>query len=388
MIINQNIICISTQDWNSLWTRKQRFMQRFAKQGNRVLYIEAQASIISLGIYKNDWRRIFRWLKGPRKIDENLCIATLPLILPFFQMSIFINKINNWFILQLLKCWLKKLNFKDFVLLTYTPYSDSLVKKLGEKFTIYECVDEFSDSKGLVRPKVVKQLEKRLLKKVDLVIVTHQNLLNSKKLFNKNIHLIPNGAEVEHFRKVSLPETPIASEMTKIPKPIIGFLGAIQYWIDLDLIRHIALSKHDWSIVLIGPVGRLAKIEKIKNLPNVYLLGEKPYAILPSYVKAFDVCINPYILNKTAENCSPLKLYEYLATGRPVVSVDMPEVRKFDGLVEIGINYGDFVEKINTVLEQLPENSARISSRTETTKEHSWDCRFSELERILNLNLT
>lgn len=387
MIKEQCIFCLSSQDWNVLWTRKQRFMQKFARQGNRVLYIEAQASIVSLQTIKNDWRRISRWLRGPRKIEKNLYVATLPLVIPFFQMFKTINELNNFFILRLLRYWIKKLGFTKPILWTYNPYSESLIGKLGEKLTVYECVDEFSASKGLVRPEVVHTLEKCLLERVDVVIVTHENLYKSKKGIAQDIYLIPNGAEVEHFKKASLAETPIAPEMEKLPMPIIGFLGAVQYWIDLDLIRYLAVSEPGWSIVLIGPIGRLAKIGKIKYLPNIHLLGRKDYVSLPSYLKAWDVCINPYILDETAMNCSPLKLYEYLATGKPIVSVDMPEARKFDGLVEIAGNYEGFLKKIRQILDNLPENSAIIDARIEAVKAHSWNHRFSELEKILKAYL-
>ena len=383
MIKDQDIICLSSQDWNDLWTRKQRFMQRFAKQGNRVMYIEAQASLISLGIFKRDWRRFFRWLKGPRKIEDKLYVATLPLVIPLFQMSRIINEINNWFILKLLRYWIKKLGLRKPILWTYNPHSESLVGKLGEKLDVYECVDELSASRGLVKSKVVRTLEKRLIGKVDLVIVTHENLYKSKKAIAKDIYLIPNGGEIEHFKKASLPGIPLASEMEKIQRPIIGFLGSIQYWIDLDLIKYIAISRPRWSIVLIGPIGRLTKIEKIKGLPNVYLLGRKDYASIPSYIKAWDVCINPYIIDEIAMNCSPLKLYEYLATGKPVVSVDMPEARKFEGLIQIGIDYKDFLEKIEIILDRLPEDSINTETRIKAVANHSWDYRFWELEQVL-----
>ena len=383
MLTNNDILCISTQDWDRFWTRKHRFMLKLAKQGNRVLYIESQASLISISIIKSDWRRMFRWLKGPRRVNENLWVATLPLVLPFFQMYSIVNRINNWFIAMLLKFWLKKLNFKDLILWTYTPFSHTFIKNLGDNFAIYECVDEFSDSKGLINPGVIKQLEKKLLEKVDLVIVTHNNLLQSKKSLNNNIHFIPNGAEVEHFRRTSLKETAVIPEMLKISKPIIGFLGAVQYWIDFDLIRFLVLSRPEWSLVLLGPIGRLAKIEKVRNIPNVHLLGGKNYSTLPSYIKAWDVCINPYIINKTSDNCSPIKLYEYLASGKPIVSVDMPEARKFSNVIAIGTSYEDFLDKVELIVKGLPESQDRIESRIKIAEKHSWDCRFQELENTL-----
>jgi glycosyltransferase involved in cell wall biosynthesis len=383
MIKGQQILCISTQDWNDLWTRKHRFMQRLARQGNKVIYIEAPASLASLNIIKNDPLRIFRWLKGPRRIEKNLYVATLPLLLPFFQMSVFINGINSWGIKFLLKLWARKLGFKKFILWSYTPFSDNIAKKMGEKFTIYECVDEFTDSKGLVRAGVVKKMEERLLKKADLVIVTHENLLRSKKAFNRDIHVISNGAEVEHFKKAALSETLPAEEMSRIRPPIIGFLGSVQYWLDFDLIRDIAVLRPSWSIVLIGPVGRLAKIEKISGLSNIHILGKRVYGVLPSYIRAWDVCINPYILNKTAENCSPLKLYEYLATGKPIVSVDMPEARKFERIIGIAGGAEDFVRHLDGIIASLPEDPAKIQERINSVENHSWDHRFKELEAVL-----
>jgi SAM-dependent methyltransferase/glycosyltransferase involved in cell wall biosynthesis len=380
MITNQDIICLSSQDWNDLWTRKQRFMQRFAQQGNRVLYIEAQASLASIGILRVDWRRAFRWMAGPRRVQENLYVATLPLVVPCFQMWSAINTVNNALLFPLLRHWVKQLGFRQPVLWTYNPHSEGLVGKLGEKLAIYECVDELSAAKGLVRSEVVQELEGRLIKKVDVVIVTHENLYRSKESLAREIHLIPNGAEVEHFRKACLPGTPVADEMKSIPHPIVGFLGSIQYWIDFNLLRYLALEKGNWSFVLIGPIGRLAQTSKIEKLPNVYLLGRKRYEDLPFYLKAFDVCLNPYVLDETAANCSPLKLYEYLATGKPVVSVDMPEARKFDGLISIGRDYSHILELLEEAMMPEARTEELVAVRCAAVAQHSWDCRFIEVE--------
>jgi glycosyltransferase involved in cell wall biosynthesis len=383
MITNQDIVCLSSQDWNDLWTRKQRFMQRFARQGNRVLYVEAQASLASIGLLRSDWRRGFRWVAGPRRVEENLYVTTLPLVLPCFQMSIGVNALNNLFLVRVLRHWINGLGFQRPVLWTYNPYSESLLGRLGEKLAVYECVDELTAAKGLVRSEVVQELERRLLRKVDVVIVTHDNLYRSKKSLAQDIHLIPNGAEVEHFRKACLLDTPVAEEMRKIPRPIVGFLGTIQYWIDMDLLRFLALARPDWSFALIGPIGRLAQIDKIQHLPNVYLFGRKPYGDLPSYLKAFDVCLNPYVLDETAMNCSPLKLYEYLATGKPVVSVDMPEARKFEGFVRIGQTYSNILDHLDQVINGEADAEALARCRIQAVEGQSWDDRFYQLEGIV-----
>jgi len=358
-------------------------MRRFARQGNRVLYVEAQASLASIGIVRSDWGRLVRWLSGPRKVEENLYVGTLPLLLPCFQMSLLINGVNNFTILKLLRYWMKVLRFHRPILWTYNPYSESLLGKLGEGLTVYDCVDELSASKGLVRSNIVEELERRLIKKVDVVIVTHENLYRSKKSLAREIHLISNAAEVDHFRKACVPDTPVAQEMRTIPRPIIGFLGSVQYWIDMDLLRFLAIAKPQWSFVLIGPKGRLAQIKKIENLPNIYMLGKKQYEDLPSYLKAFDVCLNPYILDETAMNCSPLKLYEYLATGKPVVSVDMPEARKFNGLISIGHDYAEILRLLGEAIKPEATSQGRIAARIDAVKEHGWDNRFTQLEKTL-----
>jgi glycosyltransferase involved in cell wall biosynthesis len=133
---------------------------------------------------------------------------------------------------------------------------------------------------------------------------------------------------------------------------------------------------------MIGPVR--ANVSKIAPLPNVHLLGRKDYQELPRYLKAFDVCINPYILDGVAEGCSPLKLYEYLATGKPIVSVDMPEARKFDGLVRIARSTEEFVLHIESALQ---EDKSLIRERIKESEKHSWDERFRQVESIVEKTL-
>jgi glycosyltransferase involved in cell wall biosynthesis len=386
MITGHDILCLSSQDWGDLWTRKQRFMQRFARQGNRVLYVETQLSLASVGLVKADPARAVRWLAGPRLVEPNLHVATLPLVLPGFQMSLAVNAVNNAGLAPLLRRWTRGLGFQRPVLWTYNPYSESLVGRLAPRVAVYECVDELAASRGLVRRDVVQALERRLLDQVGLVIVTHENLAGPRRAPGRDVHVIPNGAELEHFRAAAEAGTPIPAEMRAIPRPVIGFLGSIQYWLDFDLLRSLALARPEWSFVLIGPTGRLAAVHKIALLPNVHLLGRKPYAALPSYLKAFDVCLNPYLQDETARHCSPLKLYEYLAAGKPVVSVDMPEARKFGGVVAIGRTYQEILSRLAEIVAR-PDDPRQVAARITAVAAHSWDHRFRDLERVLGPHL-
>ena len=196
-----------------------------------MLYVEQQMHWAGWLIeIRQQFTRAFRFLQGARPVEENLWVFTLPIVLPFFQMSEAINWLNNFFLAPVLHGMIRKLGFKNPILWTYTPHSADFVGKLDQSLTVYECVDEFSAAKGLVHGATIAKMERELIQKVDQVIVTAPGLLESKKGFARRMELVPNGVDVEHFAKSSAPETIIAPEIATIPKPIIGYLGGVQYW--------------------------------------------------------------------------------------------------------------------------------------------------------------
>src|SRR5207248_1936245 len=127
-------------------------------------------------------------------------------------------------------------------------------------------------------------------------------------------------ADVDSLKPAALQLLTVPSDLASIPAPRLGFVGHIHYWIDLKLIRYLAEKRPHWSFVLLGPVAPLADIRQIRNLPNVHLLGRKSALQIPAYLQGMDCCLNPYVMGDIAENCSPLKLYEYLAAGKCVIS--------------------------------------------------------------------
>jgi glycosyltransferase involved in cell wall biosynthesis len=383
VLTGSDIICLSTQDWDGLWTRKQRFMQMFARNGNRVLYIETPVHLLGLDVLPGDPGRFFRFLKGPRLIESNLHVATLPILLPFFQMSHTINAANHVLIRRTLRRWISRLGFRKPLLWIYTPFSESLVDDLENTASVYECVDEFRAARGFVRSTVIGAMEDSLLRKVDLTIVTQENLLPRRAAICKNTFCIPNGADTELFRKIALDGSPPPSILKTIPHPRLGFVGHIQYWIDLKLIRYLAERKPGWSFVLIGPVGPLAETSAVKGLANVHFLGRQPQSEIPRLLKGIDVCLNPYKSDDVANHASPLKLYEYLAAGKPVVSTDMAEAHKFSNEVAIAVSREEFLALCVRVLASMPETPATIQRRMNLTDEHSWKNRFREVNRVL-----
>lgn len=376
-----DIVCISTQEWNDLWTRKQRFMRHLAQQGHRVLYIERQLHLIGyLHNFKMQWRRIFQWLRKPEEIEPNLFLGSPPLLLPFFLMFPIINRLNTKILIPFIQYQMRSLGIKNPILWIYPLNAVELVKTLDERLVIYDCVDEWSAFKGLLRQEVMQMYERHLIQVADITITTMPELFKARQAWANKIYLIPNAAEIEHFAKAQDSETEIPGDIAAIRQPIIGFVGSMQYWLDYDLLRYVAQARPEWSFVFIGPIGHLASIEKIESLPNIFLLGARPYQSLPNYIKAFQVCINPFKVDALANGCDPLKSYEYLAAGKPIVSVDMPAVHGFNDLVRIGSGPEEFLREIEAA---LTEGDTRTKERLLLAKQHTWQARFAQIDAIL-----
>ena len=391
MITEQDILILSTQDWDALPTRKHHWARRFARQGNRVLYVEQQMHWIGwLMDVRRQFGRVVRWLQGPRQIEDRLWVFTLPLVLPFFQMVSPIACFNNWWLTPILRWVLRRLDFHYVVLWLYTPHAGSLVGRFEESLSIYEGVDDFSATRGLVHGPTIAALERDLVARVDLVIVTHRKLLETKLSLAKRVELVPNGADIDHFGRASSTEIITAPAVADLPHPVIGFHGWIQYWIDFDLIAYAAKAHPEWSFVLIGPIEPLARVDKVRGLPNVHFLGKQPYAELPNYLAGFDVCVNPFVLGDLAEAVSPIKLYEYLASGKPIVSVDMPAAREFSDLVPLARTPQEFLSELERILSHGHKGRTAESSaaRQAAVAGNSWSSRFDQVQTIIAPYLT
>jgi glycosyltransferase involved in cell wall biosynthesis len=207
----------------------------------------------------------------------------------------------------------------------------------------------------------------------------------------KKVELVPNGANVGFFASAMCADTVIPAEIAPLPRPIIGFVGKIAGWLDFKLLASLAKTHPDWSFVFVGMCDRERKLSAcpgysfLKEAHNVHFLGPKPHNSLPGYLKAFDVCIIPYLLEGQVLASSSLKLYEYLACGKPIVSVDISHVAQFEPLVYIGKN----IERFNQAfLRSLAEDSEELHRRRlRAAMENSWEERVAKIIRIIEMQL-
>lgn len=383
IIKNRDIICFSSLDWDDNPTSKKHIMVELAMY-NRVIYIETTGTRnATLRDLPRIAKRFIAWAGGHRKIDrgkKNLYVYS-PLSIPFYDSAI-IRRINKVILNFAFRKLVKNFALKDIIAWAYTPNAVEYIDCIRPSTIVYHCVDKWSTYEAGKRTEFL-QMEKRLFAIADIVFVTSELLIQDVKPYNNNIHLIPNAADAEHFLKVDDDSLKIPDDISNIKKPIIGLVGAIASWVDFGLLKHIALKRPDWSIVLIGDVHSrtdATKVAELKKIKNIHFLGRKRYEDLPSYYKSFDVCIVPFILNEHIRYSDPTKIYEYMAVGRPIVATEFTAAKKCSNVIGIAKDKNDFLKRIE---EALLEKDQKAGLRREIARDNTWQRRLGDMSRLI-----
>lgn len=243
---------------------------------------------------------------------------------------------------------------------------------------MYYCVDEYSQFTGTDKTAIL-DMERRLMEKSKLVIVSSSRLYETKSRYHPNTFLVTHGVDVAHFRNACLPATAAPQDCLDLRHPVIGFFGLIADWVDLETIRYLAVSRPEWSFLLIGEVQ--TDISVLRGLPNVHLLGRRNYQSLPGYCKVFDVAVLPFMVNELTLAANPLKVREYLAAGLPVVATPLPEVVKLDRLLRTARTQEEFLGQIEAYLKEGKRGPNLEVSRL--MEPESWDEKVEELSRVI-----
>lgn len=375
-----DIVCMATRRIdNPLPTNVQHLMRRLAMR-HRVLYVEPPVDFLAL---------VRHPLRNPyvRKISATgQSHIIIPLILPWAHRVPRLETVNQRLVVAQVRRRMKQLGFSRPILWLFSPLQAWVVGRLGAARVCYHITDDYAAMPWAGSQRIRQQLEEAsacLLQTADDIFVTSPHLAQKLGLSGSRVHVVPNVVDVDHFMAARDPDTVIPADIAKIRRPIAGFIGAVDnYKVDVEMLRACALATPEVSYVLIGPVGwsdpgtTLAPL----SLPNVHVLGLRSYETLPRYLKAFDVGLIPYRKTDYTESCSPLKLYEYLAAGKPVVSTDLPGVRAAAGFVTLAENAGDFAA---AVCHHVHDDPRLADRRAEFAAKHSWPQRVSEIEAIL-----
>jgi len=366
----RDMLCFS-HDWTGDPLSKTHLMRVMARD-NRILWVNS-IGYRTPSLNKADVGRIFRKLaafaRRIREVEPNIFVLS-PLAVPAYG-SPAIRRLNRRLLSWQVRSAIRRLGFRKPINWVFNPAAAVVAGTLGEDAVVYYCVDEYSAFSG-VNAAQLEDLERLLLDRSDAVFVSADELLKTKSAFNSRTALVRHGVDFDHFRKALDPQTPVPSEIAALPRPIIGFFGLIADWIDLELIAAVARRYPFGTIVLLGKA--TTDVSMLATLPNVKLLGRKPYSDLPAYCKAFDVALNPFRINRLTLNANPLKVREYLAAGLPVVSTAIPEVEAL-GMCRIAATEDEFLAEIGRALAD-PGPSAE---RSEAVRGDSWQSRVDSI---------
>jgi len=388
MLKNENIICISSIDWDFIWQQHQAIMSRLAKNGNKILFIEntgvRSPKISDVPRIK---KRFINWLKsakGFRKEAENLYIYS-PLILPFPYWRV-ARWINRYLLTKALNRWIKAFGFYDPVLWTFlpTPIVLDLAEAIPHKSFVYYCTDNFAATS--LYAKRIARYEEMVLKAADIIFVMSKNMAQKFSVFNKQITCVPMGVDTDRFLNTGVVLSK-PCEIEGVKTPIIGYIGGVRDSIDQELVVFLAKQLPDFTFIFVGPAQTdIMRMEKYKN---IVFTGQKSHNELSCYIKYFNACIIPYKKDDYTDSISPAKLNEYLIMGKPVISTRLDEIDSFNkesgGILYIADNYQEF---LNYIIKAIKDDSEALKNkRVEIAKNNSWDKKLESMSNIIEASI-
>jgi glycosyltransferase involved in cell wall biosynthesis len=356
---------------------KHHLASYLARRGSRVLYVEA--SLSPFGLRRGG--AFFRELSAsvmPRHVSERVWVRRYFVPVPYHSASWLTsrraaNRLGQRLLAPAIQYDLQRLKFADAVVIAGLPHAVDLLPFVPRKALVYHCADDYAHVQGF--PSTLAGLEADLCQQADLVITTSETLALERRRFNPNTHWVPNGVDVDHFSATVAP----AAELLTLPRPVIGFVGGLSEWVDVALLGKLARAKPEATFVLIGPVG--TDISVLAGLSNVTVLGPRRYTDLPRLLAGMDVALIPFKQDLVTYHADPIKAYEYLAAGVPVVATDMPALRRLAHVVRLANSAETFSAQIDAALVEGRE--LRRADRQAEAARHSWQDRFGQVERLI-----
>ena len=384
-----DILCFSSIDWQFIWQGHQEIMSTLAANGNRVLFVEntgVRAPVIrDLPRVRQRLRNWWRGTKGFRQERENLFVYS-PILLPF-PYSWSVRRINRVLLRRALRRWMRAIGFGRPVVWTFlpTPLVRDVIPDMDPLVSIYYCIDDFASSSKAARR--ITQSEQQLFRECDLVFVTSDKLRERAERFSRSVHLFPFGVSFDKFARANASSREMPDDLATLTRPVVGYVGGIHRWMDLELIAGVARQMPDVTFAMVGP--SQVDLGPVDGIPNVRWFGKRAHDEIPRYIKGFDAGIVPYLLTEYTANVYPTKLNEYLAMGVPVVATDLPEIRRFNAdhgpSVAVAGTVETFVAALRIALGGSTETER--ARRIEVARENSWVARIARMSRLIETAL-
>ena len=353
---------------------------RWLAQRQTVYYIECPGLRAPKGSGR-DLRKIgsklLQFVRGPRPVEGGIKLWTVVQI-PLHRVAL-VRRLNRWLVHASLRWMMWRQGIRAPITWFVVPHLSSVAGRLGEQLCVYYCIDDYAAMPD-VNVAAIAAMDEEMTRRADLVFVASETLLSTKRELNPQAHHSPHGVDAEHFARASDESLAVPHDIAHLVHPIVGFFGLVERWIDVELIDYLAERRPNWTFLVIGRVAIPAG--ELPRQANLHFIGKRSYADLPAYGKQFDAAIIPYRLNRQVLHANPLKLREYLAMGKPVVSVGTPEIRKFADVVEIADSREQFLAKLDEVLSRpdSPDDARRRIARVASS---SWESRVQEVWAVV-----
>jgi glycosyltransferase involved in cell wall biosynthesis len=373
----KSIICFGGEDW---WYHhphsKNHLMRRFARAGNRVVFVNS----ISMGLpglaNKDLLPRVARKLRSYAKLarttPEGITVVS-PAALPFYG-SRAARAANRRLIAAQVGMLARSRGLARPVLWIAIPTAAEMIGCLDESLVIYQVSDKYDENSmdHATDPAAIRRLHEHAIDNADIILYSGRKLLEEAERGRERSHLLEQAVDFEHWSRVGEGHLEVAEAVARIPRPRLGYFGAIEPWlIDQELIRRAARERPEWQWVFIGNKSRGVEVE---SLPNTHFLPPVAYEELPRYAAGFDVCVLPWETERAFTSYgSAIKVREYLATGKPVVISPLPEYEPMRDVLRIARSREDFFRLVADALEESDPSAALRRQRA--VEGGTWDAR-------------
>jgi glycosyltransferase involved in cell wall biosynthesis len=381
-IEERDIVCVGSADWaTELPINQHQLMRRLAAR-NRVLFVE------SLGLRRPQlagrdlrrlWRRLCNGLRGARPADGLHVLS--PLVLPLHGAAA-ARALNRRLLRLQVGRAARRLGMRRPILWAYAPQAEDLLGLLDPELVVYHCVDDLAAQKG-VDAASFRAAEGRFVRRADLVMASAPALAERMRPLSDNVLHVPNVADTAGFA-TALEPGEVDAAVEALPRPRLVFQGAVVATkLDVELLAELARLRPGWSIVLVGPLGAGdpgGDLSPLERAPNIHLAGPRPASELPVVLRGADAGLIPYAINDLTRSVFPMKVYEYLAAGLPVLSTPLPALQGV-GEVELVADAAELAAAAERVL--AADSPERRRERSRVAAGHSWEARIEEIERAL-----
>lgn len=385
MLTGKSIICFGAEDWWYHHTHQsEHLMRRFARAGNRVVFVNS----ISMGLpslaHKDLLPRIARKLRSyaryAQDTEEGITVVSPP-TLPFFG-SRTARVLNRRLLSTQINAVARRRGVKRPVLWLAIPTAVEMIGRLDESLIVYLVVDKYDANTmdHATKPAHITRLHERALANADLILYSGRRMFEEATIGREKSYLLEQAVDYDLFAQAAGDSIEIAPEIARIPHPRLGYFGAIEAWlIDVELIKQAAREHPDWHWVFIGNRARGTAMD---DLANAHFIPTVPYSELPRYAAGFDVCVLPWDVENTwTSYTAPLKVREYLATGKPTVIARLREFEAMKDVLRIAGNRDEFLRLVQDALDESGDEKRR--ARQASVINHTWDARAEWVSELI-----